>query len=156
MKNSALFILALFFLSASFFSITAQERKMMRHDGNKENLREQLNLSDEQMKKIDDLRLIHEEKMIDVKAELAKKKLEMKKLRSGDEISRNELLKITKEISEIKTKIALEKVNHQMDVYDHLNKEQKKIWSMMHFNKERKMDRNGMHDGKRNRDRDRL
>lgn len=156
MKNSVLFLVSIFFLSASFFNITAQARKMMRHDGNKENLKEQLNLSDEQMKKIDDLRLIHEEKMIDVKSELAKRKLEMKKLRSGDEISRAELLKLTKEISEIKTKIALEKINHQMDVYDQLSKDQKKIWSKMHFNRERKMDRNKMREGMCNRDRNRL
>jgi Spy/CpxP family protein refolding chaperone len=153
MKNSALFILALLFLSASFISIQSQQRKMMHQDGNKENLREQLNLSEDQMKKIDDLRLIHNEKMIDIKAELAKKKLEMKKLRSGDELSRNELLKITKEMSEIKIKIAVEKVNHQMDVYDQLSKEQKKIWSKMHFNKERRMNMDKMHDGKRDRDR---
>lgn len=154
MKNSALFVLALFFLSTSFFSIQPQQRKMMHPDINKEKLREQLHLSDDQMKNIDNLRLIHEDKMIDIKTGLAKKKLEIKKLRSSDEISRSELLKITKEIGEIKNKIAVEKVNHQMDVYEQLNIEQKKIWSNMHFDRDRKMDRNRMHEGKRNRDRD--
>jgi hypothetical protein len=52
----------------------------------------------------------------------------MKKIRTSDNMSRSEMLRITKEISAIKDEMALSRVNHQMDVYDILDANQRKMW----------------------------
>jgi hypothetical protein len=93
------------------------------------NVKEKLNLTDEQQNKIESLRLAHQEKMIKYKADLDLKELEIKKLKSGDKMSRSEMLRIAKEINVIKNEMALERVNHQMDVYDNLDAKQRTIWS---------------------------
>ena len=91
-------------------------------------LKERLNLTDEQENKIESLRLSHEEAMIKLRADLELKELEIRKIRSGDNLSRDEMIRITKEISAIKNEMALARVNHQMDVYDILDANQRKIW----------------------------
>ena len=59
---------------------------------------------------------------------LKQKELELKKLKQNDNVSRNDLINLTKELSAIKNEIELAKINHQMDVYEYLDANQKKIW----------------------------
>jgi hypothetical protein len=92
------------------------------------NLKQQLNLSEDQEKKIEGLRLSQEETMIKLRSDLELKELEMRKLKSSDKLSRSEMINITKEISAVKNDMALTKTNHQMDVYDLLDENQRKIW----------------------------
>ncbi len=92
------------------------------------NLKEQLNLSEDQEKKIEALRLTQEESMIKFRSDLELKELEIRKLKSSDKFSRSEMINLTKEINAIKNDIALTRVNHQMDVYELLDESQRKIW----------------------------
>jgi Spy/CpxP family protein refolding chaperone len=91
-------------------------------------LKEQLNLSEDQEKKIEALKLSQEEKMIKLKSEMELKDLEMRKLKSSDKFSRTEIIDLTKDINAIKNEMALARTNHQMDVYDLLDENQRKIW----------------------------
>lgn len=106
-------------------------------------LLEQLNLTDAQINKIEDLRFNHQKEMIDLRAELQLKMLEMKKLKSSDDLSRNKIINLTKEINEIRNKISLARANHQMDIYEVLDNTQKKIWNenrpFRNWNKDRRM-----------------
>jgi len=95
------------------------------------NMKQQLNLSEEQEKKIEALKLSHEEQMINLRADLDRKNLEMKKLKASNNFSRADVIKITKDINAIKDEIALAKVNHQMDVYENLDPSQQKIFLQM-------------------------
>lgn len=72
--------------------------------------------------------------MVKLRAELELKELEMKKLKTAEKFSRNDVLNLTKEINEIKGKIELARTNHRMDVYDILDANQKKIWIEMDRN----------------------
>ena len=94
-------------------------------------MKKKLQLTDEQSKKIDQLRYNFQEKMIDLNAQLKKKELERKKMIDGDNLSRNDLVNITKDIQDIKNNIGLEFVNHQMDIYENLNANQKRIFKDM-------------------------
>jgi Spy/CpxP family protein refolding chaperone len=104
-------------------------------------LKENLNLTTEQEKKIANLRYTQQTAMIKFKADIDLKELEMKKLRESENISRADMVKLINEISAIKNQIALLRVNHQMDVYDLLDANQKKAWLEMQdkigMNKER-------------------
>lgn len=125
-------------LAFVFFTINqdlfAQKNQRMDRQNFRENIKEKLNLTTEQESKIEALRLTHEEEMIILRNELDLKELEMKKLNSGDAISRNDVLKLTRELSEIKGKMDIARAEHRMDVYDLLNADQKKIWLDMDKN----------------------
>lgn len=108
-----------------------QMRDRDTRDGMREMVKKKLQLTSEQEKKINDLRLIHKERLIDLTSELKKKELQKEKILSGDVIDRNQLIKITNEIGEIKNRIMTERINHQMDVYENLDANQKIIWKDM-------------------------
>ncbi len=92
-------------------------------------LMEKLNLTEAQKDKIEDLRFKHQEEMIDLRADLQMKMLEVRKYRSGDKIDRGKVIDMVKQINEIRNKIALARANHMMDIYDVLDNTQKKIWN---------------------------
>ena len=124
-----IFVLAFLFVVASL----NQEAYSQKGDNSKSknfrmNLKEQLNLSEDQEKKIEDLRLTREESMIKFRSDLELKDLEMRKLKSSEKFSRSEMINLTKEINAIKNDMALTRVNHQMDVYELLDESQRKIW----------------------------
>ena len=124
-----IFVLAVLFAVASL----NQEAYSQKGDNPKSknfrmNLKEQLNLSEDQEKKIEALRLTQEESMIKFRSDLELKKLEIRKLKASDNFSRSEMINRTKEINAIKNNMALTRVNHQMDVYELLDESQRKIW----------------------------
>lgn len=90
-----------------------------------------LNLTDSQQEAVQDLRFNHKNEMIDLKADLEKKKLAMQELKSRGNYTRDELLSKVKSISNAKEKNALEIANHKMDVYELLTDEQRKIFNEM-------------------------
>lgn len=92
------------------------------------NMKELLNLSEDQENKIEALRLSQEESMIKFRADLELKELEIRKLKSSEKFSRSAMINLTKDINAIKNEIALARTNHQMDVYDLLDESQRKIW----------------------------
>jgi hypothetical protein len=133
--------------------------------GNRSNMREmikkKLQLTPEQEKKISELRLNHQERMIDLTAEIKKKELAKEKVLSSDLIQRDDMLKITKDIQDIKNQIEIENVNHQMDIYSLLDANQRQTWKDMMLKKDRMKfrmtdrmrseTRNGMNDRRKDR-----
>ena len=128
MKNLVVVLSVLFLMTIVNQELFAQKREHRQGKDYRMDLKERLNLTDEQENKIESLRLSHEEAMIKLRADLELKELEIRKIRSGDNLSRDEMIRITKEISAIKNEMALARVNHQMDVYDILDANQRKIW----------------------------
>jgi Spy/CpxP family protein refolding chaperone len=123
-----------FVVSVLFVFIVVNQQlysQKKEHSKSKEfclNLKEQLNLTEDQEKKVEALKLSHEEVMIKFRTDLELKELEMRKLKSSEKFSRSAMINLTKEISAIKNDIALSRTNHQMDVYDLLDESQRKIW----------------------------
>jgi len=105
----------------------AQPKEKMKMDF-KGNMIEKLNLTDVQKDKISDLRSKNQKEMIDLRAELKKKEIDMKDLRKDPKLTREGLVSAVKDINVIKDKIAIARANHQMDIYEVLTPEQKKIW----------------------------
>ena len=128
MKNLVVVLAILFAITFVNQEMFAQKREHRDGKDFRMEMKVRLNLTDEQENKIESLRLSHEEGMIKLRADLELKELEMRKIRSSDKLSRSEMLRITKEISAIKDEMALARVNHQMDVYDNLDANQRKIW----------------------------
>jgi Spy/CpxP family protein refolding chaperone len=94
----------------------------------REDFKKQLNLTEEQEKKIEQLRLAHQELMIKFRSDVELKELEIRKLVSSDNVTRSEMIKLTKEMNALKDEIELARVNHKMDVYDNLDVNQKNLW----------------------------
>lgn len=153
MKNLKLAVLSfMIILLLSSLSYPQMRDRSMR-DGI-EMIKKKLQLNAEQEKKFNDLRLKHQERLIDLTSDLKKKELQKEKTLSGDVIDRNELIKITNEIGEIKNRIMTEKINHQMDVYENLDANQKIIWKDMMLKGDRM--KKGMMIGMRNNMKDKM
>ena len=128
MKNLILALSVLFVIAVINPQLYSQKRDHSKMTDSQMNIKQQLNLSEDQEKKIDGLRLSHEEDMIKFRSNLELKELEMRKLKSSEKFSRSAMINLTKEISTIKNDITLARANHQMDVYDLLDESQRKIW----------------------------
>lgn len=128
MKNLILVMSVLFAIAVLNPQIYSQKKDHSKSREFRINLKEQLNLSEDQEKKIEALKLSHEESMIKFRADIELKELEMRKLKSSDKFSRSAMINLTKEISAIKNDLALSITNHQMDVYDLLDESQRKVW----------------------------
>jgi len=127
-KKLIIVLSVLFVITAINQQLFAQKKNNPRSRDYRGDLKEQLNLSEDQEKKIETLRLSNEAIMIKFKSDHELKELEIRKLKSLDKLSRNEMINLTKEMNEIKNQIALTRTNHQMDVYDILDDSQRKIW----------------------------
>lgn len=97
----------------------------------------QLNLTPDQKKQIESKRIELKERMIDLRAQLEKKELERNKLFLNENISRSELINLTKDISEIKNEMEIARVNHSLDVFELLDANQKVIWKEMQIKRDR-------------------
>lgn len=115
-----------FFISVN--TIFAQPEQKFNKRLYKERSIEKLNLTEEQENKISDLRTSHQKKMADYKAELEKAKIDMRDIRESSDISRNDMIAVVEKLNDIKNRMAIERTNHRMDVYELLNDEQKEIW----------------------------
>lgn len=139
MKNTMIGLLSLLFVFALFNNADAQKRRDMRDNFHR--MHENLNLTEQQKSKLEELRYKHQDQMIDLRAELNKARLENQKLRRSDKLNRTDFLNQTKKMSSIKNKMAESRANHFMDVYETLNDEQRKIWNDLRW------DRPKFHDG---------
>ncbi len=88
-----------------------------------------LKLTKDQETKIEALRLEHQKKMIDLRSDLAKTRLEMKQLLSKGDYTRAEYLALTAKLGKAREALQTSRANHQMDVYDLLDKDQKAVWN---------------------------
>lgn len=105
--------------------------KMQKKEQFQKQIHQQLNLTDEQQTKVDDMKLTHQKEMIDLKANLEKKELELRELKHKVNYTRDEYLNKINDIISARNKIALSVANHQMDVYQILDENQKKEWNKM-------------------------
>ena len=135
--------MAMLFLSSSVYAQMGMHNQ--NRDFNREHFRdgefhkgdfkgmmlEKLNLSDEQKDAVEKLKLNHQEKMIDLKADLEKKELAMKQLQSIGNYTRDEFINAVKAINAAKNNIAISFANHRMDIYEILTPEQKKTFDDM-------------------------
>jgi len=110
---------------------------------NKDQIKEKLNLSDEQVGKVEALQLSHRKEMITLKADVELKEVELAELKSTINFSRDAYLNKVKEIVAAKDKIAIAQANHRMDIYqlldDNQKKECNKMSTMMHDRKHQMM-----------------
>ncbi|MEJ2103150.1 MAG: Spy/CpxP family protein refolding chaperone [Ignavibacteriaceae bacterium] len=123
---SALFISGTIY--AQEFPGKNREKRTMQF---KEQLKDRLNLTDEQMDKIETLRFSNQKEMIDLRANLEKKQVELAELKNTINFSRDAYLNKINEIIAAKNKIEIARANHQMDVYQLLTDQQKKDWVKM-------------------------
>ena len=105
----------------------SQEKPMQGKGFFRGQLLDKLQLTAEQKSKIEDSRLNHQKQMIDLKANLAKKKLALKELRVKGNLDRNSVISVVKDINQAKDEIALARANNMMDLYDILTPDQQKI-----------------------------
>jgi len=118
-------------ISALLISRDLFAQEMMVHERNKNKMQihQKLNLTEEQQVKVEALRFSHQKEMVDLKANLEKRKIEMAELKNKGNYTRDEFLGKTNEIISARNKIALSLANHQMDVYQILDETQKKEWN---------------------------
>jgi Spy/CpxP family protein refolding chaperone len=89
----------------------------------------ELNLTDDQEKQMQDLRLDLEKKMIPLEAELKTKNLEMKELHMADTPNKKKMMAQIDKISETKVKMEKAKLEHRLQVREILTPEQQKIFA---------------------------
>ncbi|MFA6599043.1 MAG: periplasmic heavy metal sensor [Ignavibacteriaceae bacterium] len=88
-----------------------------------------LNLTADQQKKIDELRTEHQRKMIDLHADIAKLQLDKKEMLKKGNYDRKTFLALDEKIMKQRNVIETARANHQMDVYELLDANQKEIWN---------------------------
>lgn len=119
-----------------------------------------LDLDDEQQVKMEKLSLGHRLSTIDLRAEQAKLRLEMKQEMLKDEPSRKALEKLAKGIAANREKMQMNRIDHMLEVRKVLNPDQWKIFVSHHHGKMGRMGGRGhrskgcMRDGKMRGDRD--
>jgi len=145
MKTTLIAFVSLVLFSTLFTGDTAaQPKKLMRMDRERimdhDRIMDKLNLTDEQQEKIEALRLHHQKEMIDLKADLEKKEIDLEEIKNKDNFTRSEIIAAVENINKIKNEIALKAANHRMDIYEQLTDEQKEIWKEKkhHFGMEHK------------------
>ena len=88
-----------------------------------------LNLTDEQITKMSDLRFEHEQMALEARSEIQKHRLIVRKMMTDNNIDQDKLLKITSENSELQGKIKLSRTTMWLEVYNMLDDTQKANWT---------------------------
>lgn len=128
MKRTFLFFaITVIVVGIAATDLNAQNRKFKRGEFHKPKI-ENLNLTDAQKSKVDELRTKHQKEIIDLRADLEKAQLDVREIKNKADFKRNDLVNAVEKINSIKNKIALNRANHQMDVYELLDDKQKEVW----------------------------
>lgn len=107
------------------------EQREFDKDKVKIKLQDKLNLSDHQINQIEELKLNYKKEMIDVKANVERKKIEMSELKRKGNYTRDEYLEQFNGILSAKNEVAHLRANHQMDIYGILDENQKQEWNKL-------------------------
>ncbi len=105
---------------------------------------QKLNLTDEQVNKIDSIFLNYMDKLIDLKAQLEKKNLDFKTLIENNNFDRNSALQMFDEIANLRVKIKRELFLMKLDIRDQLTPEQRATLKTLRENFRREMMMNRM------------
>jgi Spy/CpxP family protein refolding chaperone len=127
-KTTLLFIVLLLLVTLELFAQPGPGRRGLNRGWWLNS--EQLNLSAEQLKKIEDIRLSFQQEMIDMQADIKKEELNLQKLKKNNP-NRNDYLNGVKKLGSLKQEAALKRANHHMDIYELLTAEQKEIFDNM-------------------------
>ncbi len=125
-------ILAFIAITATFLivqNLFAQEMMNHKMKGDHYPMFQKLNLTEEQQDQISTLKLNHQMEMIDLKANLEKKKLELVELKNSGNYTRTEYIDKVEVINTAKNQMAISKANFQMDVYQIFDDTQKAEWN---------------------------
>ena len=106
---------------------------------------EELNLTEQQQQKLDDLRFLHQKAMIQKKADLKEAELEMRNLMQKTEIDEKAVLEKQKRISALKAEISEAGLKHRLEMRKVLTKEQLEKMTKSERNRDRfrKSDKEG-------------
>ena len=102
-----------------------------------------LDLDQEQQTKMEKLKLEHKLAGVDMRAEQAKLRLQMKEEMMKDEPSRKALEKYSKGMAVNREKMQMMRIDHMLDVRKILNPEQWKIFARHHYDREGRMGERG-------------
>jgi len=99
---------------------------------NIERMKDKLELTDDQIEQIRDIRYDNEVASIDRRAELEKARLEMEMLMTDDAFDRNKIYKQAEKVAEIQKDMQLSKVSAKLDFMDILSDEQREKLGELH------------------------
>jgi len=128
MKSLKIYHLPLLVVLAATVAIAQPRPQRLMHDAPRL-MHEKLNLTPDQEKKIDELRTEHQKKMVDLRATMEKLHLEKKEMVSKGNYDRKSFLALEDKIQKQRDVIESARANHQMDVYELLDQNQKEIWN---------------------------
>ncbi len=92
-----------------------------------------LNLTEEQEKQIQALRIKHLKEVLPIETEIKIKEIELEDLWQAEKIDAKGIVAKVKEIGELRNKLELAKVNHRIEVYKLLTPEQRKVFRWHRF-----------------------
>ncbi|MEJ2196103.1 MAG: Spy/CpxP family protein refolding chaperone [Ignavibacteriaceae bacterium] len=142
MKRTTLIsFVIVFVMSFTIWNVAQQNYKTSHSKHRQERIAEKLNLTEDQQSAIEQLKIENQKEMIDLKADLQRKNLDLKELKTKGNYTREEYLKLVQSINSSKNNIAIAKANMRMDIYELLNAEQQKTFNEMgnHFGKYKNM-----------------
>lgn len=92
-------------------------------------LKEKLNLSEEQEKQFNDITYEHQSETIDLRAKVQKNRLELKNSFDDKNVDEQKVLALTEENSKLHAQLKQSSVKTWLAIYKTLDGEQKEIWS---------------------------
>jgi Spy/CpxP family protein refolding chaperone len=132
MKRTTLISFVIVFaLSFTIWNVAQQNYKTSDGKHRQDRIAEKLNLTEDQQSAIEQLKIENQKEMIDLKADLQRKNLDLKELKTKGNYTREEYLKLVQSINSSKNNIAIAKANMRMDIYELLNAEQQKTFNEM-------------------------
>lgn len=142
--KTKIFVLVGILTFVSLQNILPQEKNHKR-DNCRQLCFNKLDLTEEQQEKVETMKLDHQMEMIDLKANLEKKKLGLADLKNNGNYTRDEYIGQIEQINSAKEAIAISRANFKMDVYEILDADQKKEWNELSINfgerKEKRMNK---------------
>lgn len=142
--KTKIFVLVGILTFVSLQNILPQE-KIHKRDNCRQQCFNKLDLTEEQQEKVETMKLDHQMEMIDLKANLEKKKLGLADLKNNGNYTRDEYIGQIEQINSAKEAIAISRANFKMDVYEILDADQKKEWNELSINfgerKEKRMNK---------------
>jgi periplasmic protein CpxP/Spy len=132
MKRTTLISFVIVFaLSFTIWNVAQQNYRTSDGKHRQDRIAEKLNLTEDQQSAIEQLKIENQKEMIDLKADLQRKNLDLKELKTKGNYTREEYLKLVQSINSSKNNIAIAKANMRMDIYELLNAEQQKTFNEM-------------------------
>jgi Spy/CpxP family protein refolding chaperone len=106
-----------------------KKQMMMEHRGrffgDPERMKKELNLTDEQVTKIEDINKEHRKKMLDYKEKLAPKEIQLKKLLLEDSVDMARVRSLLKEIGDLRVELQALRIEHRLNIEKVLTPDQK-------------------------------